>query len=117
MRGVRSRWVCRSPLDVLSDDIPGVAVQLEYVVQAFSLVVLRCLLVAVCFNSTPECADARYLVSDSEASIHSVILGFLHTLVASRPDSSLVTKTSKNAISLLRSNSRVNCMSGNIEFN
>ncbi len=64
LRGVRSCSASRSPLDVLPDDIPGVAIQLEYVVQVFSFLVLRRLRVAVCLNSIPECADARYLVSD-----------------------------------------------------
>ncbi len=34
----------------------------------------------------------------SEASIRSVVVGFQYTLVASHPDSSRVTKTSKNQI-------------------
>ncbi len=53
----------------------------------------------------------------SAASILPVVVGFLYTLVASRPDSSRVTKTSKNAIWLFCSNSLVNCMSGYSEFN
>ncbi len=79
MRVVSSRSASRSPLDVLPDDIPGVAIQLEYVVHVFSFLVLRGLRVAVCFNSIPECVEARYLVRWllSEASILSVVVGFL----------------------------------------
>ncbi len=53
----------------------------------------------------------------SEASILSVVVGFLYTLLASCPDSSPVIKTSKNVIWLFCSNSLVNCISGNSEFN
>ncbi len=52
-----------------------------------------------------------------EVSIVSVVIGFLYTLVANRPDSSRVTKTSKNTIWLPCSNYHVNCMSGSSEFN
>ncbi len=121
MRGVRRRWVCRCPLGVLSDDIPGVAIQLEYVVQVFfswCFAVSELQYVSTLSQSVrmqDVLCPMGWLLS--EASILSVVVDFLYTLVASRPDSSRVTKTSKNAIGLFCSNSLVNCMPWKSEFN
>ncbi len=121
MQGIRSRSASRSPLDVLPDDIPGVAIQLEYVDKCF---LSWCFAVSElqCVSTLSQSVRMQDILCPmgwllSEASILSVVVGFLYTLVASRPDSYRVTKMSKNAIRLFCSNSRANCISGNIEFN
>ncbi len=99
MRGVRHRWVCRSPLDVLSDDILGMPIQLEHVVQApfsWCFAVFELLCVSILSQSVwvqDILCPMGWLLS--EANILSVVDGFLYTLVARRSDSSRVTKMSR----------------------